>query len=58
MSKKNEILQEYDFSKGKGGAVIPHKGKTRIIVSLRQMCPEFIGSGLGPFMLGQDSTDK
>ena len=32
MSKKNEILQEYDFSKGKRGAVIPNKGKTRITI--------------------------
>jgi uncharacterized protein (DUF4415 family) len=32
MSKKNEILQEYDFSKGKRGAVIPQKGKTRITI--------------------------
>jgi uncharacterized protein (DUF4415 family) len=32
MSKKNEILEEYDFSKGKRGAVIPNKGKTRITI--------------------------
>jgi uncharacterized protein (DUF4415 family) len=32
MSKKNEILQEYDFAKGKRGAVIPNKGKTRITI--------------------------
>ena len=32
MSKKNEMLEEYDFSKGKRGAVIPHKGKTRITI--------------------------
>jgi len=32
MSKKNEILQEYDFSKGKRGPVIPNKGKTRITI--------------------------
>jgi hypothetical protein len=32
MSKKNEILQEYDFGKGKRGAVIPNKGKTRITI--------------------------
>jgi len=28
--KKDEMLREYDFSKGKRGPVIPHKGKTRI----------------------------
>ena len=32
MSKKNEMLEEYDFSKGKRGPVIPHKGKTRITI--------------------------
>jgi uncharacterized protein (DUF4415 family) len=32
MSKKNEMLQEYDFSKGKRGPVIPNKGKTRITI--------------------------
>jgi len=32
MSKKNEILKEYDFSKGKRGPVIPNKGKTRITI--------------------------
>jgi uncharacterized protein (DUF4415 family) len=30
--KKNEMLDEYDFSKGKRGAVIPHQGKTRITI--------------------------
>jgi uncharacterized protein (DUF4415 family) len=32
MSKKNEIPEEYDFSKGKRGPVIPQKGKTRITI--------------------------
>jgi uncharacterized protein (DUF4415 family) len=32
LSKKNEILQEYDFSKGKRGPVIPNIGKTRITI--------------------------
>ena len=32
MSKKNEMLEEYDFSKGKRGSVIPHKGKNRITI--------------------------
>jgi uncharacterized protein (DUF4415 family) len=32
MSKKNEMLGEYDFSKGKRGKVIPQKGKTRITI--------------------------
>jgi uncharacterized protein (DUF4415 family) len=32
MSKKNEILEEYDFSKGKRGPVISQKGKTRITI--------------------------
>ena len=32
MSKKNEMLEEYDFSKGKRGPFIPHKGKTRITI--------------------------
>jgi len=32
MSKKNEMLEEYDFRKGKRGAVIPNKGKTRITI--------------------------
>ena len=32
MSKKNEMLREYDFNKGKRGAVIPQKGKTRITI--------------------------
>ena len=32
MGKKNEMLEEYDFSKGKRGPVIPNKGKTRITI--------------------------
>ena len=32
MSRKNEMLDEYDFSKGKRGPIIPHKGKTRITI--------------------------
>ncbi len=32
MSRKNEVLEEDDFSKGKRGAVIPQKGKTRITI--------------------------
>ena len=32
MSKKNEMLEEYDFSKGKRGPVISPKGKTRITI--------------------------
>ena len=32
MKKKTEMLKEYDFSKGKRGPVIPHKGKTRITI--------------------------
>lgn len=32
MNKKDEMLKEYDFSKGKRGPVIPHKGKTRITI--------------------------
>ncbi len=32
MGKKNDRLKEYDFSKGRRGPVIPHKGKTRITI--------------------------
>ena len=32
MRKKDEILREYDFSKGKRGSVLPNKGKTRIAI--------------------------
>ena len=32
MKRKNEMLGEYDFSKGKRGPVIPQKGKTRITI--------------------------
>jgi uncharacterized protein (DUF4415 family) len=32
MRKKNEMLEEYDFSNGKRGPVIPNKGKTRITI--------------------------
>ena len=32
MKKKDEMLKEYDFSKGKRGPVLPHKGKTRITI--------------------------
>jgi uncharacterized protein (DUF4415 family) len=32
MSKKSEMLEEYDFSKGKRGPVISNKGKTRITI--------------------------
>jgi len=30
--KKNEMLKEYDFRKGKRGPVLPQKGKTRITI--------------------------
>jgi uncharacterized protein (DUF4415 family) len=32
MRKKDEMLREYDFSKGKRGPVLPNKGKTRITI--------------------------
>jgi uncharacterized protein (DUF4415 family) len=32
MKKKDEMLDEYDFSKGKRGPVIANKGKTRITI--------------------------
>ena len=32
MRRKDEMLEEYDFSKGKRGPVIPPKGKTRITI--------------------------
>jgi uncharacterized protein (DUF4415 family) len=32
MSRRNEMLEEYNFSKGKRGAFIPNKGKTRITI--------------------------
>ena len=32
MSKRNEMLEEYDFRKGKRGSVVPQKGKTRITI--------------------------
>ena len=32
MSKRNEMLEEYDFSKGKRGPVIQNKGETRITI--------------------------
>lgn len=30
--KRNKMLDEYDFSEGKRGTVIPHQGKTRITI--------------------------
>ncbi len=32
MNKRNEMLEEYNFSKGKRGPIIPNKGKTRITI--------------------------
>jgi uncharacterized protein (DUF4415 family) len=32
MTKRNELLEDYDFSKGKRGPVIPQRGKTRITI--------------------------
>jgi len=32
MKKNRDMLEEYDFSKGKRGAVIPKQGKTRITI--------------------------
>jgi uncharacterized protein (DUF4415 family) len=32
MKKKDEMLKEYDFSKGERGPVLPQKGKTRITI--------------------------
>ncbi len=34
MKKRTEMKEEYDFSKGKRGPVIPHPGKTRITISI------------------------
>ena len=34
MKKNKEMLEEYDFSKGKRGAVLPQKGKTRITICI------------------------
>lgn len=32
MGKRSDVMKEYDFSKGKRGAVIPQKGKSRITI--------------------------
>jgi uncharacterized protein (DUF4415 family) len=32
MKRSDEMLEEYDFSKGRRGPVISHKGKTRITI--------------------------
>lgn len=32
MRKRDDMFEEYDFSKGKRGAVISHRGKTRITI--------------------------
>lgn len=32
MKRKDDMLEEYDFSRGKRGPVIPPKGKTRITI--------------------------
>ena len=32
MTKRNELLEDYDFSRGKRGQVISPKGKTRITI--------------------------
>ncbi len=32
MKKRDEVLEEYDFSEGKRGPVIAQKGKTRITI--------------------------
>lgn len=34
MKKGKEIFKEYDFSKGRRGAVLPQKGKTRITICI------------------------
>ena len=34
MKKNKEMQEEYDFSKGKRGAVIPQQGKTRITICI------------------------
>jgi len=34
MKKNKEMLEEYDFSKGRRGAVLPQKGKTRITICI------------------------
>lgn len=34
MKKNKDMLGEYDFSKGKRGAVIPQQGKTRITICI------------------------
>ena len=34
MRKNREMQEEYDFSKGKRGAVIPQQGKTRITICI------------------------
>ena len=32
MKKRDEMLKEYDFSKGKRGPVLPQKGKNKITI--------------------------
>jgi uncharacterized protein (DUF4415 family) len=34
MKKDKDMLDEYDFSKGKRGVVLPQKGKTRITICI------------------------
>lgn len=34
MKKNKEIFKEYDFSRGRRGAVLPQKGKTRITICI------------------------
>ncbi len=34
MKKNKEMLKEYDFRRGKRGAVLPQKGKTRITICI------------------------
>ena len=43
MSKRNEMLEEYDFSKGKRGSVIPQRGKTRITIFIDTEILEWFG---------------
>lgn len=39
------MLEEYDFSKGKRGSVIPHKGKTRITIFIDSDILEWFKDG-------------
>jgi len=56
VKRKDDMLEEYDFSKGKRGPVIPPKAKTRITIFIDAI--SWNGSGTKLKGKGEDTKQR